>query len=38
MAPRLLFIGGDAAGISTAAARRQQSPQQLEIVTFDRGN
>ncbi len=39
MAARLLVIGGDAAGMSAAsAARRQQSPQELEIVAFDRGN
>jgi NADPH-dependent 2,4-dienoyl-CoA reductase/sulfur reductase-like enzyme len=39
MAERLLVVGADAAGMSAAsAARRQQSPQELEIVAFDQGN
>lgn len=39
MGQRLVVIGGDAAGMSAAsAARRLRSPDELEIVAFDRGN
>ncbi len=35
---RLLVIGGDAAGMSTASqARRMKGPEELEIVAFERG-
>ncbi|MFE4667146.1 FAD-dependent oxidoreductase [Streptomyces sp. NPDC056716] len=36
---RLVVIGGDAAGMSAASqARRQQGPDELEIVAFERGH
>ena len=36
---RLLVIGADAAGMSAASqARRRRTPDELEIVAFDRGN
>ncbi|MDQ3642445.1 MAG: FAD-dependent oxidoreductase, partial [Actinomycetota bacterium] len=36
---RLLVIGADAAGMSAASqARRRRSPDELEILAFDRGN
>ncbi|MEL3948682.1 MULTISPECIES: FAD-dependent oxidoreductase [Streptomyces] len=39
MSERLVVIGGDAAGMSAASqARRLKSPQELEIVAFERGN
>lgn len=39
MTQRLIVIGGDAAGMSAAsAARRELSPEKLEIVAFERGN
>jgi NADPH-dependent 2,4-dienoyl-CoA reductase/sulfur reductase-like enzyme len=35
---RLLIVGGDAAGMTAAAtARRRRSPDELEIVAFERG-
>ena len=35
---RLVVVGGDAAGMSAAAqARRRRTPEQLEIVAFERG-
>ncbi len=38
MTERLLIVGGDAAGMTAAAtARRRRSPDQLEIVAFERG-
>lgn len=38
MARRLVIIGGDAAGMSAAAqARRMMSPDELEILAFERG-
>lgn len=39
MAERLVVVGGDAAGMSAASqARRRRSPDELEIVAFERGN
>ncbi|MEU6021697.1 FAD-dependent oxidoreductase [Micromonospora sp. NPDC048871] len=39
MAERLIVIGGDAAGMATAAqARRRRDRQDLEIVAFERGH
>ena len=39
MTRRLVIIGGDAAGMSAATqARRMTSPDELEIVTFERGS
>jgi len=39
MARRLMIIGGDAAGMSAASqARRMKSPNELEIVAFERGS
>jgi len=39
MARRLMIIGGDAAGMSAASqARRMKSPDELEIVAFERGS
>ncbi|MDX2546567.1 FAD-dependent oxidoreductase [Streptomyces sp. WI04-05B] len=36
---RLMVIGGDAAGMSAASqARRLRTPEELEIVAFERGN
>src|ERR687895_1578124 len=36
---RLVVIGGDAAGMSAASqARRLKSPEELEIVAFERGH
>ncbi|MBQ0986769.1 FAD-dependent oxidoreductase [Streptomyces sp. F63] len=38
-ARRMLIIGGDAAGMSAASqARRLKSPEELEIVAFERGH
>ncbi|MEU6843293.1 FAD-dependent oxidoreductase [Streptomyces sp. NPDC046716] len=38
-AERLVVIGGDAAGLSAASqARRLRSPEELEIVAFERGH
>jgi NADPH-dependent 2,4-dienoyl-CoA reductase/sulfur reductase-like enzyme len=37
--PRLLVVGGDAAGMSAAAtARRRRPPDELEIVAFEKGS
>jgi NADPH-dependent 2,4-dienoyl-CoA reductase/sulfur reductase-like enzyme len=39
MVERLLVIGGDAAGMSAASqARRRRTPEELEIVAFERGD
>ncbi|MFN2593575.1 MAG: FAD-dependent oxidoreductase [Actinomycetota bacterium] len=39
MTERLVVIGGDAAGMSAASqARRRRGPDDLEIVSFERGN
>lgn len=39
MAERLIVVGGDAAGMSAAAAaRRQRGAEELEIVAFERGS
>jgi NADPH-dependent 2,4-dienoyl-CoA reductase/sulfur reductase-like enzyme len=39
VAQRLVVVGGDAAGMSAAMhARRRRSPDELEIVAFERGN
>ena len=39
MTERLVVIGGDAAGMSAASqARRRRSPDELEIVAFERGH
>lgn len=39
MRERLVVIGGDAAGMSAASqARRRRTPDDLEIVAFERGN
>jgi NADPH-dependent 2,4-dienoyl-CoA reductase/sulfur reductase-like enzyme len=39
MPERLVIIGGDAAGMSAAAqARRRRTPDELEIVAFERGD
>ena len=39
MTERLVVIGGDAAGMSAASqARRRKSPEELEIVAFERGH
>lgn len=39
MRQRLVVIGGDAGGMSAASqARRRKSPEELEIVAFERGN
>jgi NADPH-dependent 2,4-dienoyl-CoA reductase/sulfur reductase-like enzyme len=39
MKRRLLVIGGDAGGMSAASqARRRRTPDELEIVAFERGN
>ncbi|WP_432752560.1 FAD-dependent oxidoreductase [Streptomyces sp. JL2001] len=39
MSERLVVIGGDAAGMSAASqARRLRSPEELEIVAFERGH
>ena len=39
MTERLVIVGGDAAGMSAAThARRRKTPDELEIVAFERGN
>ncbi|MFJ8581175.1 FAD-dependent oxidoreductase [Micromonospora sp. NPDC093277] len=39
MAERLVVVGGDAAGMAAASqARRRRDPDELEIVTFERGH
>ncbi len=39
MTERLVIVGGDAAGMTAAAtARRRRSPDELEIVAFERGD
>ena len=39
MSERLVVVGGDAAGMSAASqARRRRTPDDLEIVAFERGN
>jgi NADPH-dependent 2,4-dienoyl-CoA reductase/sulfur reductase-like enzyme len=39
LSERLIVIGGDAAGMSAAAqARRRRSPDELDIVAFERGD
>jgi NADPH-dependent 2,4-dienoyl-CoA reductase/sulfur reductase-like enzyme len=39
MSERLLVVGGDAAGMSAASqARRRRTPDDLDIVAFERGN